>query len=373
MMKAEAKETQVNGRIYNFNAGPAALPVEVLERARDEFLNYQGSGMSVMEMSHRSPEFEAILAAAEAGLRKQLGIPSDYAVLFLQGGASLQFSMIPMNLALPGKPVDLINTGVWTKMALEEIKKVAELRIAGTSEPQKFRRLPRRDEIQLSPDASYVHLCSNNTIAGTQWRDFPETGAVPLVGDMSSDILSRRFEVSKFGLIFAGAQKNIGPSGVTVVIIRRDLAERARDTLPTMLQFRTHIKANSLYNTPPTFGIYMVRLVMDWMESQGGLAAIEKRNDEKARLLYDAMDSSALFYGPVEKQDRSRMNVVFRVKGDNEELEKKFVKEAEARGLAGLKGHRSVGGLRASIYNAQTLEGVQALVSLMKEFEKKNG
>jgi len=363
----------MSDRIFNFSAGPAVMPEPVLERARDEMLNFQGSGMSVMEMSHRSPEFEGILARTERGLRQTMGIPDDYAVLFLQGGASLQFSMVPMNLYLLGRPIDVLHTGAWTEKAIEEIKKVAECRLAASTEAEKFRRLPRPDEIEFNPDASYVHICSNNTIFGTQWRSFPDTGEVPLVADMSSDILSRPVDVSKFGLIFAGAQKNIGPAGVTLVVMRKELAERAPASTPTMLKYATHIKNNSLYNTPPTFGIYMIGLVMDWIEAEGGVVAIEERNEAKAKLLYSAIDATEFYTGTVEKQDRSYMNVNFRIQGNNEELEKKFAKEAEAAGLSGLKGHRSVGGLRASIYNAMPLAGVQALVDFMHEFERKNG
>lgn len=363
----------MSNRIFNFSAGPGVMPVPVLERARDELLNFQNCGMSVMEMSHRSPEFEGILAQAESGLRKTMNIPADYAVLFLQGGASLQFSMVPMNLYLSGQPIDMLHTGAWTEKAIEELKKVAECRLAASTEAEKFRRLPRPDEIQFNPDASYVHICSNNTIFGTQWRTFPDTGSVPLVADMSSDILSREVDVSKFGLIFAGAQKNIGPAGVTVVIMRKELAERVKANVPTMLQYKTHLKNNSLYNTPPTFGIYMIALVMDWIKAEGGIVAIEERNEAKARMLYNAIDATGFYYGPAEKPDRSYMNVNFRLRGDNEALEKKFAQEAEAAGLSGLKGHRSVGGLRASIYNAMPLEGVQALVDFMGEFERKNG
>ena len=362
-----------SGRIHNFSAGPAVLPLSVLEQVRAELLNYAGSGMSVMEMSHRSPEFEGILDRTEQCLRRVLGVPEDYAVLFIQGGASLQFSMVPMNLYTEGHPIDAIHTGVWTEKAIEEMAKVAKHRIAGTSEPFKFRRLPRPEEIRLSADASYVHVCSNNTVFGTQWNKFPDTGAVPLVADMSSDILSRPVDISKFGLIFAGAQKNAGPSGVTLVILRKALAEKAPATLPTMLQYRTYVKNKSLYNTPPTFGIYVVGLVAEWIEKQGGLREVQRKNEEKADLLYNFVDASGFYRAPVEKQDRSRMNVVIRIKEGDEELEKKFAKESEAAGLSGLKGHRSAGGLRASIYNAMGIEGVSALVAFMKEFQKRNG
>lgn len=360
-------------RIFNFSAGPAVLPVPVLERARDEMLNWNGCGMSVMEMSHRSKEFTGIIEHAEAGLRKHLNIPANYQVLFLQGGASLQFAMVPMNLYLQGNPIDVINTGAWTQKAIEEIEKVAAYNLAASTEAENFTRLPAPDEIRLDANASYAHLCSNNTIFGTQWHSFPDTGEIPLVADMSSDILSRQIDVSNFGLIFAGAQKNIGPSGVTIVIIRADLAERAPKTLPVMLQYRTHIKSKSLYNTPPTFGIYMIGLVMDWIEAEGGVSAIEQRNRAQAKMLYDAIDSTDFYTGPVAKNDRSFMNVVFRVENGNEELEKKFVAEASAAGLSSLKGHRSVGGIRASIYNAQPTAAVEALVDFMKQFEARYG
>jgi len=361
-------------RAYNFNAGPAALPLSVLERIREELLDWRGSGMSVMEMSHRSPEFEGINAAAEAGLREHLSIPEEYAVLFLQGGGSLQFAMAPMNLAQAGKPVDLIHTGMWTAKALGELKKGILHTVAASTEGEKFVRLPRKDEIKLSADPSYVHMCTNNTIEGTQWHSLPEIGGAPLVADMSSDIASRPVDVKKFGMIFAGAQKNLGPSGATVVIIRKDLAERADKNLPTILQYRTHIKEKSLYHTPPTFAIYIIGLVMEWIEAEGGIVAIEKRNETKAKMLYDAIDSSSGYYVcPVEKASRSRMNVVFRVAGGEEAKEKKFGKEAEAAGIVGTPGHRSVGGMRVSLYNAVTSEAVQTLVSFMREFQRSNG
>jgi phosphoserine aminotransferase len=361
-------------RVHNFNAGPAALPLPVLERIREELLDWHGTGMSVMEMSHRSPEFESINAAAEAGLRKHLAIPDDYAVLFLQGGGSMQFSMVPMNLCLPGKPVDLLHTGAWTAKALSELKKGIPHNVAASTEAQKFTRVPAQNEIKLSPESSYVYMCTNNTIEGTQYHTMPETGATPLVADMSSDIASRPIDVKKFGLIFAGAQKNLGPSGVTVVIVRKDLAERADKNLPTLLQYRTHIKEHSLYHTPPTFAIYVLGLVMDWITAEGGVSAIEKRNEAKAKLLYDAIDSSGGYFTcPVEKSSRSRMNVVFRVAGGDEAKEKKFAKEAEVAGMVGTPGHRSVGGMRISLYNAVTPEAVRALVQFMREFQRTNG
>jgi phosphoserine aminotransferase len=357
-------------RAYNFNAGPAALPLPVLERIQEELFDWRGSGMSVMEMSHRSPEFEGIAARAEAGLRKHLVIPDEYAVLFIQGGGSMQFSMAPANLCLPGKPVDLLHTGTWTSKALGELKKGILHNVAASTEKEKFIRVPRLDEIKLSADPSYVHMCTNNTIEGTQWHTTPETGAAPLVADMSSDIASRPIDVKKYGLIFAGAQKNLGPSGVTIVIIHKDLAERADKNLPTMLQYRTYLKEKSLYNTPPTFAIYIVGLVMDWMESEGGLTAIEKRNAAKAKLLYDTIDATPFYSCPVEKASRSRMNVVFRIAGGNEALEKKFADEAAKTNLVGTPGHRSVGGMRVSLYNAVTFEAVEALTSFMREFQR---
>ena len=365
--------SRVTKRAFNFNAGPAALPLPVLEHIREELLDYAGSGMSVMEMSHRSAEFEAINHRAEEGLRRQLSIPEDYSVLLLQGGGSLQFAMAPMNLALPGKPVDMLHTGAWTAKAIEEVKKIAEVRLAASTEADKFRRVPGPSEIQISPNASYVHLCTNNTIEGTQWTTPPETGAVPLVADMSSDILSRPIEVHRFGLIFAGAQKNLGPSGVTVVIIRKDLVERGSDQIAKILQYRTHAKEKSLYNTPPAFAVYVLGLVVDWIASEGGAAGIEKRNAQKARLLYDALDAGSYYRCPVEKGSRSKMNVVFRVAGGEEAVEKKFANEAEAAGLVGIRGHRSVGGMRASLYNAVPFQAVEALVSFMREFERRNG
>jgi phosphoserine aminotransferase len=360
-------------RVLNFTAGPGALPLPVLERVRDELLDYRGTGMSVMEMSHRSPEFEEIVARAEAGLRRVLSIPKEYAAIFLQGGGSLQFTMVPTNLCLPGRPVDVLHTGLWTAKAIAELKKGVPYRLAASTEAEKFTRVPRSDEINLAPDASYVYLCTNNTIEGTQWKAFPETGSVPLVADMSSDIASRPVDIKQFGLIFAGAQKNLGPSGVTVVIVRRDLAERADKNLPSLLQYRTEIAEHSLFHTPPMFAVYIVGLMVEWIEAEGGVAALEKRNEAKAKLLYDAIDATGYYTSPVEIQSRSRMNVVFRVAGGNEKIEKEFIKEAPAAGIAGVAGHRSVGGMRVSLYNAVTLQAVQALVAFMRNFEQKHG
>jgi phosphoserine aminotransferase len=360
-------------RVANFNAGPGALPLPVLERIREELLDWRGSGMSVMEMSHRSPEFESINADADARLRRLLAIPDEYAVIFVQGGGSMQFTMAPMNLCLAGKPVDVLHTGTWTAKAIGELQKGVLHHIAASTEAEKFSRLPRKEEMKFSAEASYVHICTNNTIEGTQWTELPETVA-PLVADMSSDIASHPVAVERFGLIFAGAQKNLGPSGATVVIVRKDLAERADKNLPTLLQYRTHIKEKSLYHTPPTFAIYIIGLVLEWIENQGGVAGIEKRNLAKARLLYDTIDASDGFYScPVGKSDRSKMNVVFRVAGGNEAKEKEFATAAAAAGLVGTPGHRSVGGMRVSLYNAVELAAVEALTGFMREFQRSRG
>jgi phosphoserine aminotransferase len=350
------------------------MPLPVLERMRDELLDYSGTGMSVMELSHRSPEFEAISDNAEKALRRVLSVPDDYAITFLQGGGSLQFAMVPMNLWVSGKPVDVLHTGSWTAKAIEELKKIAQYRLAASTEVDKFTRVPKPGEISLDGNASYVAMCTNNTIEGTQWNYVPETGAVPLVADMSSDIASRPIDVRKYGLIFAGAQKNLGPSGTTVVIIRKDLAEKANDKIAKILQYRTQIKERSLYHTPTTFAIYTVGLVLGWIESEGGVVAIEKRNAAKAEALYEAIDGSGGYYKcPVERDSRSAMNVVFRLAGGDDAVESRFVKEAEAARIAGVKGHRAVGGMRASIYNAVSQENVETLVAFMREFQRKNG
>jgi len=360
-------------RAFNFNPGPAALPLPVLERIGEELLDYRGSGMSVMEMSHRSPEYEAIHDKTEGDLRRILAIPDDYAVVFLQGGGSGQFAMVPMNLYLADHAVDVLHTGSWTSKAIEELARLGTYRVACSSEPEKFTRIPRKAEIVLSPNASYVHMCTNNTIEGTQWSEIPDTAAVPLVADMSSDIASRRIDVRRFGLIFAGAQKNLGPSGTTIVILRHDLAKRASDRTAKILQYQTHIEERSLYHTPPTFAVYVVGLMLEWIDAAGGVAAIEKLNDAKAKLLYDAIDASQFYRCPVEKDSRSKMNAIFRLAGGDEVIESKFAKEALSAGLAGVKGHRSVGGMRVSLYNAVNVAAVEALVGFMREFERKNG
>ncbi len=357
-------------RVYNFAAGPAALPLEVLQQAQADLVEYPGLGMSIMETSHRGKTYDAIHEEAQANLRELLGISDDYAVLFLQGGASTQFSMVPMNLLLPGQVADYTNSGAWGGKALKEAKKVGQVNVAADCGKEIPTRVPRLGELKLTPGAAYVHITSNETISGAQWKEFPKTEA-PLVADMSSDILSRPFDMNQFALVYAGAQKNLGPSGVTLVIIRKDLAAKAPEGLPTMLDYRTHIEHNSLYNTPPCFGIYILMLVTRWVKAQG-LENLYRRNVEKAAKLYAAIDGSEGFYkGTALKEFRSDMNVTFRLA--SEELEKKFVAEATAAGLTSLKGHRSVGGIRASIYNACPVEAVDALVAFMAEFAKTNG
>ena len=358
-------------RIFNFSAGPAVLPLEVLEEAREHLLALPGVGMSILEISHRSKPFEDILAAAEADMRTLAKIPGNYKVLFLQGGASLQFSMVPMNLLTKEGSADYIVTGVWSQKAVKEAKRVGGVKIAATSEGEKFTRIPAQSELQLDPNAAYVHYTTNNTIFGTEFHYVPEVGNVPLVADASSDIFSGPMDVSKFGLIYAGAQKNLAPSGVTLVIVREDLLTRTPSSLPTMLQYPTHVENGSMYNTPPTFTIYVMGLVLKWLLKNGGLEAMDRANQRKADKLYAEIDRTEFYRGHATADSRSRMNVTFRL--PSEELEKKFAKEATAAGLDGLKGHRSVGGMRASIYNAFPEAGVDALVQFMQEFEKKNG
>jgi phosphoserine aminotransferase len=361
----------MTNRVYNFNPGPAVLPEPVLKEVQENLMALPNVGMSILEISHRSSTFENILNETIENLRKLANIPQNYKILFLGGGASLQFSMVPLNLMPPKNKADYIVTGSWSKKAVKEAKRVGTVNIAASTEEENFKRIPKQEELKLDPDASYVHYTSNNTIFGTEWHYIPKVGNVPLVCDMSSDIFSYPFDVSKFGLIYAGAQKNLGPAGVTIVIIREDLLERSQDSLHTMLNYKIHAENNSLYNTPPVFGIYIVGLVAKWLLSIGGLEAIAKINDEKAKLIYDAIDNSNGFYrGHAEKDSRSKMNITFRL--PNEDLEKQFVKEATERGLVGLKGHRSVGGLRASVYNAFPIEGAKALVEFMKEFQQKN-
>jgi len=358
-------------RIFNFSAGPAVLPLPVLEEAQRDLVALPGVGMSVMEISHRSKTFDEIIQGAEADMRALAGIPSNYKILFLQGGASLQFSMVPMNLLTPGSVADYIITGDWAKKAMKEAKKVGSTNVAATTEDGNFTRIPKQSEIKTTPGAAYVHMTSNNTIFGTQWHWLPEVGDLPLVCDTSSDMYSQPIDVTKFGLIYAGAQKNLGPSGVTVVIVREDLLSRSTDSLPTMLNYKTQAENGSLYNTPPVFGIYILRLVLKWLVNTGGLAAIAKVNERKAGALYAELDRTAFWKPHADKDSRSRMNVTFKL--PTEELDKLFVKESTAAGFDGLKGHRSVGGLRASIYNAFPEEGITALVQFMREFERKHG
>ena len=355
-------------RVYNFSAGPSCLPEEVLQQAAAEMLDYKGTGMSVMEMSHRSKPYQAIIDETEALARELMGIPENYKVLFLQGGASLQFAMIPQNLMVNHKRAAFMNTGAWSDKAIKEAKKFGEALVVASSKEATFNHIP---EIPAVPEnIDYFYICANNTIYGTKFSEFPQTGSVPLIADFSSCIMSEKVDVSKFGLIFAGAQKNLGPAGVCLVIIRDDLVGKAPETTPTMMNYQTHVDNGSMFNTPPTYAIYIMGLVFQWLKKNGGIDAIEKVNREKAKILYDFLDSSSLFKGTVAVKDRSLMNVPF-VTG-NEETDAAFIKEAAAAGFVNLKGHRSVGGMRASIYNAMPLKGVQALVDFMKAFEAKN-
>lgn len=358
-------------RIFNFSAGPAVLPVPVLEEAQQNLVELPGVGMSVLEISHRSKTFEDILAKTEADVRALGKVPANYKVLFLQGGASMQFSMVPLNLLTAGATADYIVTGAWSQKAVKEAQRVGTVNIAATTESDNFSRLPGPAEIKLTPGAAYVHLTTNNTLFGTEWPAEPAVGDAPLVADTSSDMFSRPIDVSKYGLIYAGAQKNLGPSGVTLVIIREDLLARSQKSLHTMLNYAVHAENGSMYNTPPCFGIYLMGLVMKWGLAQGGLDAINAANTRKAAKLYAEIDRSGFYRGTADKASRSRMNITFRL--PSEDLEKTFVKESTAAGLDGLKGHRSVGGMRASIYNAFPEAGIDALVAFMQEFEKKNG
>lgn len=356
-------------RAYNFNAGPAALPEAVLEKAHATWFNYNETGMSVMEMSHRSKEFAEINESAQSALRRLMNISNDYEVLFLQGGASLQFSMIPMNLLEEGKTAHYILTGSWSEKALAEAKKIGHTNIVASTKDEQYRSIPAIETIDLGEDAAYLHITSNNTIYGTQWKRFPKIDGVPLIADMSSDILSKQINVSDFGMIYAGAQKNLGPSGVTVVIIRKDLLERSKSNLPTMLNYQTHAKSKSLYNTPPTLAIYLLKLVLEWLETEGGITAIEKRNIEKANLLYETIANSNGFYqAHAEEESQSLMNVTFTLNDD--ETTTAFLNAAKEAGFVGLNGHRSIGGCRASIYNAVPFEHVEKLAQFMKQFQE---
>lgn len=358
-------------RIFNFSPGPAVLPLEALQEAQAELLNYRDTGMSILEMSHRSKQFEEIIHGAENSLKELLEIPENYRILFIGMGATGQFDMIPMNYLTEGRTADYLITGSFANKAYKEAVKVGNVHVAGSTKDENFTRVLKQEEIQLSENPAYVHLCSNNTIEGTQWKEFPDCGNIPLIADMSSDILSKKIDVSKFGLIYAGAQKNLGPAGAAVVIIREDLIAQSNENLPTMLRFDTYAKNDSLYNTPPVFTIYLVNLMLNWVKAQGGLEVIEKRNEEKASWIYDVIDNSNGFYkGHAEVDSRSLMNITFRL--PSEELEKEFIQQAAILGLNGLKGHREIGGIRASIYNAMPIEGCQKLADFMTGFMKNN-
>jgi len=358
-------------RVHNFSAGPAVMPMPVLEEIQRDLVALPGVGMSILEISHRSTAFESILAQAEADIRALAGIPSNYKVLFLQGGASMQFSMVPMNLLSAGSTADYIDSGSWAEKAIKEAKKVGAVNVAATTKDENYSRVPRQDELKLTSAAAYVHMTSNNTIEGTEYKTLPSVGEVPLVSDTSSDMFSRPIDVPKHALVYAGAQKNMGPAGVTIVIVRDDMLQRSQKSLPTMLNYAVHAENTSLYNTPPAFGVYAVGLVMKWLIAQGGLAKIGAINESKAAKLYAEIDKTGFYRGTAHKECRSLMNVTFRLA--SEELEKQFVKASTAAGLDGLKGHRSVGGMRASIYNAFPEEGVDALVAFMREFERTHG
>ena len=358
-------------RVFNFSAGPAVLPETVLRQAADEMLDWHGSGMSVMEMSHRGKEFISIHAEAERDLRELLAVPANYKVLFLQGGAIAENAIVPMNLLRGRSVADYVNTGEWSKKSIKEAKKYCSVNVAASSEDRNFSYIPPQQGWKLSPDAGYVHICSNETIGGLEYHWVPDTGAVPLVADMSSHLLSRPVDVAKYGLIYGGAQKNIGPAGLTLVIVREDLIGQAAAFTPSAFDYKQQADADSMLNTPPTYAIYIAGLVFKWLKAQGGLAEIERRNIAKAKLLYDYLEQSKFFMSPVEPRDRSRMNVPFKLK--NEALDEEFLKGAKAGGMVQLKGHRSVGGMRASIYNAMPIEGVQCLVAYMREFEAKHG
>ncbi len=359
----------MSDRIFNFSPGPATLPLEVLQQASADIINFDSSGIGICEISHRSKEFMNVATEAESLLRELLGIPENYKVLFLQGGASSQFFMIPMNLLGEGKKATYLNTGTWSKKSIKEAKLFGEIDVAYSSENTKFNRVPAQEEYTINEDSEYLYFVSNNTIFGTQFKSIPDTKKM-LVSDMSSDILSRKIDVSKFGIIFAGAQKNMGPSGVTTVIIREDLLDRAPESIPTMLKYKTHADKDSMFNTPPTFAIYIVSKVLGWLKNNGGIEAMEKTNQEKAQLIYDVIDASAYYRGHAEQDSRSMMNIAFNL--PNAELESQFIGEAAKVGLNGLKGHRSIGGCRASIYNAFPKEGILQLVQFMKDFEANN-
>lgn len=356
-------------RVYNFNAGPATLPLSVLEKAQEELVDYQGTGMSIMETSHRAKEFDDVIKEASSLMKEVYKIPDNYKVLWLQGGASTQFFMVPRNLMKSGHGADYVNTGTWSKKAIKEAKLLGDVKVVASSEDKNFSYIPT--DITFNPDASYVHITSNNTIFGTQWQEYPDCSEVPLIADVSSDIISRKIDVGKFGIMYAGAQKNMGPSGVTVVIIKEDLIGKASEDIPTMIKYKTHAEKDSLFNTPPSFSIYICKLVLDWVKENGGIEGVEERNRQKAEAIYKVIDESGGYYtGHAQMDSRSMMNVTFRLPSD--ELGAKCIEEATARGLSGLKGHRSVGGMRASIYNAMPVEGAKKLAEFLKEFQQNN-
>ena len=357
-------------RVYNFSAGPSMLPVEVLEKAQREMVEYGTAGMSVMEMSHRSKDYEDIINSCEALVRELMHVPDNYKVMFLQGGGSSQFAMIPMNLGNKNKKCDIVITGQWAKKAAQEAERYITVNKIASSADKTFSYIPKLDKATFSKDADYFYICLNNTIYGTKFAELPDTGDVPLVADISSCIMSEELDVSKFGLLFAGAQKNLGPAGVTLVIVREDLIGNAMDITPTMFNYQIHNDNGSMYNTPPTYGIYIMKLVLEWIKEQGGVKAVQEVNEKKAKILYDFLDSSDMFKGTVVPEDRSLMNVPFVT--DDDDLNAKFIKEAKEAGFVNLKGHRSVGGMRASIYNAMPVEGVEKLVEFMKKFEAEN-
>jgi phosphoserine aminotransferase len=368
---AAAPQVKPAARIFNFGAGPATMPVEVLEKAKWELVNWHEAGLSVMEMSHRGKDFMSIAAEAEADLRKLASIPANYKVLFLQGGATLQFAGVPMNLLRGKASFDVVNTGMWSQKVIAEGSRFAQVNVVASSEDRKFTYVPRPNTWKRSADAAYLHICSNETIGGVEYHFTPDTGETPLVADMSSHILSRPLDVTRYGLIYAGAQKNIGPAGLVVIIVREDLLGGAMKQTPDVLNYAIQAKNDSMLNTPPTFSVYLAGLTFKWLLERGGLGGIEQINVKKAGILYDYLDSQDFYSNPVAKEDRSRMNVPFKLR--DESLDARFLAEAEARGLSQLKGHRSVGGMRASIYNAMPVEGVEALVAFMEEFRKKHG
>jgi phosphoserine aminotransferase len=356
-------------RVYNFNPGPATLPLSVLEKAQEELLDYKGTGMSIMETSHRAKEFDDVIKEASSSMKEIYKLPDNYKVLWLQGGASTQFFMVPKNLMKSGQGADYVNTGTWSKKAIKEAKLFGDVNVVASSEDKNFSYIPR--DITFNPDASYVHITSNNTIFGTQWQEYPDCKDIPLIADVSSDIISRKIDVGKFGIMYAGAQKNMGPSGVTAVIIREDLIGGGSDDIPTMLNYKTHAEKDSLFNTPPSFSIYICKLVLDWVKESGGVEGVEERNKQKADSIYKVIDESGGFYtGHAETDSRSMMNITFKLPSD--ELGAKCIEEAKIQGLSGLKGHRSVGGMRASIYNAMPVDGAKKLAEFLKEFQQNN-